>query len=250
MADLEDKKKDLFDTIYYNLGGEIVDNELEPNHYEFALKQALENYRQRSANAQEESYVFLKLIPDVNEYQLPDEIMTVQQIFRRTLGSTSSSSTVFEPFEAGYINMYMLQAGRIGGLLNYELYAHYQEIASRMFGGYINFNFNRSSKKLTIMRRPRSDTEEVLLWVHNYKPDLTLLQDHMAYPWIRDYTQAYCKRIIGEAREKFATIAGPGGGTTLNGATLKAEAQAEFDRLNEALKNFEDGGSPTWFVIG
>lgn len=251
MATLDEIKKELFQTIYYNLGGDIVDNELDPNHYEYSLKQALQNYRQRSANAQEESYAFLELIPDVNEYQLPNEIMSVQQIFRRTIGSTTSgSSTVFEPFEAGYLNMYLLQAGRVGGLLNYELYAHYQELASRMFGGYINFHFNRSNKKLTIMRRPRGESENVLLWVHNYKPDITILQDHMAYPWLRDYTQALCKRALGEAREKFNAIAGPGGGTSLNGTALKTEAQAEMERLELALTNYQDGSLPPWFVIG
>jgi len=44
--------------------------------------------------------------------------------------------------------------------------------------------------------------------------------------------------IIGEAREKFATIAGPQGGTPLNGSSLKAEAQAEMDRLIQDLSTF------------
>jgi GTPase involved in cell partitioning and DNA repair len=37
--------------------------------------------------------------------------------------------------------------------------------------------------------------------------------------------------IIGEAREKFSTIAGPQGGGSLNGAAMKAEAKTEMDSL-------------------
>jgi GTPase involved in cell partitioning and DNA repair len=42
--------------------------------------------------------------------------------------------------------------------------------------------------------------------------------------------------MLGQAREKFAQIAGPQGGSSLNGAALKSEAQAEMDKLMEDLK--------------
>lgn len=250
MATLNDLKSELFKTIYYNLGGDMIDVELDPNHYEYGLKQALEVYRQRSSNSVEESYIFLDLVADQQDYILPTEVINVQQVFRRSLGSSSSTTTHLEPFEAGFMNMYLLQSGRVGGLANYEFYSQYQEQASKMFGGYINFTFNTSTKKLTLMRRPRNSDENVLLWVHNHKPDLALLQDTYAYPWIRGYTQAIVKKSLGEAREKFATIAGPAGGTVLNGAALKAEAQNEMDTLISELANYVDGGSPMWFVIG
>ena len=250
MAILDELKSELFKSIYYNLGGDMVDVELDPNHYEYGLKQALEIYRQRSSNSVEESYVFLDLIQDQHDYILPSEIMNVQQVFRRTLGSASSTTSNLEPFEAGYMNMYLLQSGRVGGLANYEFFSQYQEQASKMFGGYINFTFNSVTKKLSLVRRPRNSEENVLLWVHNHKPDITLLQDTYAYPWIKGYTQAMVKKSLGEAREKFATIAGPAGGTVLNGAALKAEAQAEMDGLMQDLNNYVDGGNPMWFVIG
>ena len=58
------------------------------------------------------------------------------------------------------------------------------------------------------------------------------------------------KYIIGEAREKFASIAGPGGGTALNGAAMKSEGQAIMDRCIEDLKLYVDGSQPLTFVIG
>ena len=250
MANIDELKSELFKSIYYNLGGDIVDVELDPNHYEYALKQAFEVYRQRSSNSVEESYLFLNLIADQHEYILPSEVTNVRQVFRRTIGSASSSTTSLEPFEAGFMNMYLLQSGRVGGLATYEFFSQYQEQASKMFGGYINFTFNTVSKKLSIVRRPRNDEEDVLLWVHNHKPDFMLLQDTYAYPWLKGYTQAMVKKSLGEAREKFATIAGPAGGTVLNGAALKAEADAEMEKLMQDLNNYVDGSDPMWFVIG
>jgi hypothetical protein len=56
--------------------------------------------------------------------------------------------------------------------------------------------------------------------------------------------------IIGEAREKFATLAGPQGGSSLNGTAMKTEAQTAMDKLVEELKNYVDGSAPLSWVIG
>ena len=61
---------------------------------------------------------------------------------------------------------------------------------------------------------------------------------------------AACKMIIGEAREKFGTIAGPQGGGTLNGAAMKSEAQAQMDAKVKELEMYVDGSQPLTFVIG
>jgi hypothetical protein len=144
----------------------------------------------------------------------------------------------------------MIQSGRVGGLATYYMYSSYLEEAARMFGGFLNFNFNTVTKKLTIMRRPRADSEQVLLWTHNYKPDFTLLQDPYALPWIREYTLGRCKMMLGEAREKFASLPGPQGGTTLNGTALKTEGAAMIEKLDAEINNYMAGETPMWFVIG
>tara|TARA_B110000977_G_C11050875_1_gene482254 strand:+ start:1336 stop:2097 length:762 start_codon:yes stop_codon:yes gene_type:complete len=239
--------------IRLRLGDKIVDVELDPEHLDMAIDQAFLRYRQRAQNSQEESYAFLDLQEEVQDYTLPNEIMGVRQIFRRGVGSsTGSTASQFEPFAAGYMNTYMLMSGRVGGMLSYELYAGYQELAMKMFGGYINFTFNPGSKRLSIVRKmpAGSGPETVVLWTQNYKPEVDLLTNHMTYPWIQDYSYAVAKYTLGEAREKFATIAGPQGGTTLNGAALKSEAAQSMAELEDELKNYIDGSQPLSFVIG
>jgi hypothetical protein len=344
---LNQLRNDMVDYIRLRLGDQIVDVELDKEHYEMAMKQALIKYRQRAPNASEESYAFLDLLPETQEYILPNYITEVRQIFRRGIGSTSgTTASQFEPFSSGYLNTYMLVAGRVGGLTNYELFAQYQELSMKMFGGFMNFTWNRVTKKLTIVRKipqyghsyfskqsltssgtavgstitivtatpqvlsagdslyiqncgvsgysgqyvvntvdalgttitvtatqtlgattvtgyqlsqtqiwsPQVDgqgnTESILLWIYNYKPDAMLLSDPMVFPWLQDYALAFCKTILGQARGKFTQIAGPQGGTQLNGAALMAEGQAEMEKLEEDLKNYVDGSTPLYWVTG
>jgi len=244
------------------------------------------------------------------------------------------------------LNTYMLVAGRVGGLTNYELFTQYQELAMVMFGGYMNFTWNRVTKKLTIVRKmpdyghtyfslnsltasgtainstitivldqpvtlaagnslyiqncpvlgysgqyvvqtvdgtgttitvlanqslgatsvtgynisatqiwsPEVDglnnSESVLLWIYNYKPDSMLLSDPQVYPWLQEYALAFCKSILGQARGKFSSIAGPQGGSQLNGTQLLQESKEEMDKLEEDLKRYVDGSQPITWVIG
>jgi len=256
---VNNKRTEITDYIRLRLADGIVDVELDKEHYEMAIKQALLKYRQRAANSQEESYAFLKLKPETQEYILPNEVMEVRAAYRRGIGSvTGTTASQFEPFSSGYLNTYMLVAGRVGGLLSYELFVDYQKLSMRMFGGYLNFYFNKTTKKLTLIRKipfaganqQEREMEDVLLHIYNYKPDSMLLNDYQAFPWIQEYAYSFAKRILGEAREKFASIAGPQGGTQLNGASLKSEAAAEMAELEQQLKDFVDGSQPLTWVIG
>jgi hypothetical protein len=119
-----------------------------------------------------------------------------------------------------------------------------------MFGGYMNYTWNPVTKKLQLIRDPKGSGEQVLIWVYQLKPEVNLLQDYQIQQWIKDYMTAVCKMIIGEAREKFATIAGPQGGGSLNGAAMKGEAQAQMDAKILELTNYVDGSQPITWVIG
>jgi len=244
MADdtLDPLKKSLIEYVQLQLADQIIDIELDPAHYEAAYQRTLGLYRQRAQNAYEESYSFMQLQDNVNVYTLPQEVTQVRQIFRRTIGITGSGGYSFDPFGAATLNVYLLNFNQAsGGMATYDFYQQYVELAARMFGGYINY---------TWIRDPRGSGEVVLLWTYNLKPEITLLADYQISQWFRDCMVGAAKIIIGEAREKFASIAGPQGGSTLNGAAMKAEGQAQIDRSIEELKLYVDGSQPLTFVIG
>jgi hypothetical protein len=248
---LDKLKQDLFDYVRLMLGDQIIDIELDPEHYEAAYQRTIGTYRQRANNAYEESYSFMELINDQNIYTLPQETVQVRQIFRRTFGiGTGPFGSNFDPFAQAQMNVYLINFNQAGGLATYDFYTQYVELAARMFGGFLNYTWNPVTKKLQLIRDPKGDGEVVLLWTYNLRPEINLLQDYQISQWLRDYMLAACKMIIGEAREKFASIAGPGGGTALNGAAMKAEAQAQMDTKIAELVNYVDGSQPLTFVIG
>jgi hypothetical protein len=252
MTDNEITRQEVVNYIKTMLGDGMIDVELEPQHYDVAINRALAKFRQRAQSSTEESYAFMTLQQDVNEYILAPEVMEVRQIFRRSIGSRTGGGdggTIFEPFNLAYTNTYLLNSSNMGGLATYFAFASYQKLVGKMFGSEIDFTWNATTKKLTILQRPRGE-ESILLWLYNYRPDFTLFQDPYVGIWLKDFALATCKIMLGDAREKFATIASPQGGTTLNGTALKADGKAELEVLEQDLINYKVGGSPLTFVIG
>jgi hypothetical protein len=245
-------KDELITEIELRLGGGMVDVELDSAHYELAISKALRKYRQRGSRAVIEKFLKLNIKMEQQEYQLPQQVVNVRDVFLRHTGAMGISSTGvdFEPFNTMYLSNMLLQSNtNFSGLLNYELYADRRELLARMFGAYCTFTFNPSDKTLFIHRKFRAD-DEVYLWAFVEKADDELLNDVYCGPWIKDYAFAHAKFFLGEARSKFSTIAGPQGGTSLNGDNLKAEAQAEIEKLDRDIELYVDGSDPMGFIIG
>jgi hypothetical protein len=235
--------------IELSLGGGMVDVELDKEHYDMAIDKAVAKYRQRSSRAVEESFMVLTLTPNESNYTLPDEVIEVRAIYRQNAGGVGSTGTSFEPFEAGYLNMYMLNASAAGGLATFELWMGQRELLGKMFGTYVIYTWSNTSKRLNLHRHIKGD-EAVIIHTYNYRPDESLLSDTSCAPWIKDYASAVAKMTLGQARSKFAQLAGPQGGVSLNGNDLIAQAQAEMEKLEEDLKTYADGGTPLGFIFG
>jgi hypothetical protein len=248
---LQTQKEALFNNVRLRLGGGIIDLELDPEHYEAAYQYAIATYRQRAQNAYEESYSLLTVESNQYTYILPQEVTTVREVFRRTVGlETGPAASSFDPFSSAILNTYLLNYNYAGGLATYDFYAGYIELAARMFGGYVIFTFNPVTKEISFVRNFKGSGEQLLLWTYNQKPEITLLRDPSIANWITSWTLCQCKMIIGEAREKFTSIAGPTGGTSLNGAQMKAEAKEGFAELVDELKRYVDWSQPLTWVQG
>jgi hypothetical protein len=248
----QEVRQQVYDYCRTMLGDGMVDVELDPIHYETALNRTLARFRQRSPNAVEESYSFLTLEKDKNDYILPAEIINVQSVFRRTLGSRTGggTGTNFEPFNLAYTNTYLLNSTMLGGIATYFMFASYQEMVGKMFGSYIEFQWIPTSRTLRILQRPFTEGESIMLRCQNYRPDYTLVNDIYAGQWIKDYALANCKIILGEARSKFANIAGPGGAGGLNGTDLKSAGKEEMEKLDKELETYVPGGTGLTWIIG
>lgn len=249
--DLNEIKQALFENLRLRLGGDIIDLELDPDHYEAAYNYTIKLYRQRAVNATQETYTLMTVVKNIDTYTLPEQFINVRAVFRRTVGlETGPSSTSFDPFSSAILNTYLLNYNYTGGMATYDFYAGYVELAARMFGGYLTYTFNPVTKVLRVVRDFKGSGERILIWGDLQRPEVELLQDPYAGVWIADYILATLRGILGDAREKYSTIAGPGGGTSLNGAAMKAEAVREQERLMTELKNYTDGSQPLTWIQG
>lgn len=244
-------KDELVKEIELRLGGGMVDVELDAAHYDLAITKSLRRFRQRSSRAVAEKFLKLTIRAEQQEYQLPLQVVNVRDVMLRSTGTLSSGAGVdFDPFNTMYLSNMLLQSNtNFSGLLNYELYADRRELITRMFGGYCTFSWDPTDHKLFIHRKFRAD-DEVYLWCFVERDDEDLLNDVYGSPWIKDYALAQAKLMLGEARSKFSTIAGPQGGTSLNGDALKQDATAEIEKLENDLNLYIDGSNPMGFIIG
>lgn len=248
---LDELKDALFQNLKFRLGDGIIDLELDPQHYEAAYNYAIKIYRQRAQNATAESYTLMTIEKNVDTYTLPQEFINVRCIYRRTIGlETGPGASSFDPFSSAILNTYLLNYNYAGGMATYDFYAGYVELAARMFGGYVTYTFDPVTKVLRIVRDPKGSGERILIWADVQRTEEVLLQDPGAGVWIGDYTLAVLKGIIGEAREKFGSIAGPGGGTTLNGTAMKAESAKLQEVLLDELKRYVDYSQPLTWIQG
>jgi hypothetical protein len=242
-------REELIKELQLRLADGMVDVELDREHYDVAIDKAVGIYRQLSSGSVEESIIFFNTEKDVTEYILPDEVMEVRRMYRRGIG-TNSGGTNFDPFDVAFNNMYMLQAGQIGGLAVFDAFSQYKETLGRVFGSEYNFLWNRNTKQLKILRNVRHE-EEIAVGVYNFIPESILLRDVYSSNWLGSYSLAMSKMMLGEARSKYASgLPGAGGAIQLNGDALKNEALTEMQTLKDSVHNYEEGNTPLGFVIG
>ena len=68
MTENENQRQIIVQYVQAMLGSGMIDIELDPIHYNTAIDRSLAKFRQRSSNAVEESFGFITLQLDQNEY--------------------------------------------------------------------------------------------------------------------------------------------------------------------------------------
>lgn len=251
MASLKEK---LIEDLHLLLGGGMVDVDLDPAHYDLAVRTAIERYQMRSSNAWEEAFMILTTQVGKDTYFLPRDVIIVRSVYRSGgAGIGIGGSGALDPFELMISNsLYSSTTSSQGGttsLASYDLTLQKNELIGRLFRRELLFTWEESRARLQF-HRTFAESEPLLLRIYNVKPEDTLLIDRFAKPWIRDYSLAKCKQMLGEARSKFQSLAGPNGGITLNGDALKEQATAELERLETELHNLIEQREGYGMIIG
>ena len=243
------KREDILKNITLRLGGGLIDVELTADQLNIALDLALRKFKQLSDGAVEESYIILKLNQDQKEYILPNEVVAIQQVYRRGFGRGMGSSGNLEPFGySAFSQIYMAGFGGLtglanGGLTTYELYNNYLKTAARMFGAYMNYQFNNVTKKITFMENPRAEEEFIVLHAYNERPEEELFKDMFANRWIEDWALSEAKLILASVRSRFGTLPGPNGAVSQDGEAQRTEANKMQEQLLKDISQYITGGN-------
>src|SRR6056300_741020 len=133
-------------------------------------------------------------------------------------------------------------------------------------------SFNIVNNKITILPKPSTNyklwfeyqvvkdrTENSTIITPNVVSDYSNIgYDFIPYStindvgkqWIRKYTLALAKELLGAIREKYSSVPIPGSEVSLDGAALRSEAQTEKDALIEQLReNLEELSRKVQFEI-
>jgi hypothetical protein len=119
-------------------------------------------------------------------------------------------------------------------------------------------SFNIVNNKITILPKPASDyklwfeyqvvkdrRENSTIIIPNVVSDYSIIGysfakysriNDVGKQWVRKYTLALAKEMLGAIREKYSSVPIPGSEVSLDGASLRAEAQTEKDALIEQLR--------------
>lgn len=239
-------KEDLFRHVNTMMGGVSIETYLEDDDYNAALDEALHVYRAYASNSVKFGWYSLNLEPGKQLYRLPHFVDEVRQLVRLRGGVLGTAG--YEPFSMAFVSQFLAPltgggAGSGGDLATFEALASYQELLGRMFGEFITYNFERNRKDLLIHRLPRSN-EVIGVEVSVTRPLEDLLQDATSHRWLRSYTEACCRTILGEKLGRFAQLPGPQGATTLNGERMSSTGSDMKKDLIEQIMSWSEGSEP------
>ena len=248
----ERKLEELYRWVNTSLGGTGVEVDLVEEDFAASFDEALLQYRSHSSGSTKFGWVALKLQQGVQKYVLHEDIEDVIDFKRSRTGPIIGD--VFEPFSAAFFNAAMSTIGTTGStgssdLVTFEAMSEYQELLGRMFGEFTPFTWNEETHELYVHRLPRTE-ESAGLEVVYYKSVKELLNNNKAYRWLRSYTEAHARQILGEKYSLIATLPGAGGGTQLKGDALKQSAEKRKEQLIQEILDFEEGNEPPMPFIG
>jgi uncharacterized protein YdhG (YjbR/CyaY superfamily) len=220
------------DYVLARLGFPVIRVELTPFQIKSSIDEAttLMSYH---APMWTKQFATFEASAGVNMYELPQHIMDNVQyvVYKKTLLSIQSQAGTleFDFFIKYFQDNFLFNSFAIGDF--YLLQSHLEQIR-KVLGQEGSWDIV-NGRYLQLYPVPVVTPQPVLVEYRALDSDTI----HPAYRnWIQKYTLAVAKGILGEIRSKYASIPGPGGGASLNGAALLQQSQQEKKDLEEQLR--------------
>jgi len=217
------------------LGGNLIDVELTQADYDFAFDKAKRVFQQRGNNNFDRKFVSLPVVPDTFIYDLAEaeNIDTVVRIIK-----PRSSLSAADPFSVAAINEIFGGgiAGSSSSMLTYELGMQMLDNINIYILNDAQYIWKKRLNQLTLLDNPKIEES----WFVEVYADLSD-EEYEDVIWVRNYTIAEAKILLGNAYRKFQSLTSPSGETSLSGDAMIAEGKEEQLLLLEAIGDYVDG---------
>ena len=233
------------------LGYPAVCNELNEEHFNIAIDNAIETFRSRADNAYQNQFIVMPLQLDQSLYYLndptigTDKVVSVNKIHRiSTIGFNAYGGDA-----AVYSQIFFQQFlyGASIDILSVHLTHQLAEEYERVFAGNFQFTWNEAKRELLILRKIFRE-ERIVLDCVMERTEQELLSDRYAKQWLQAWAESELMMTLGHIRSKYGNLPGPNGGITLNGAELISQATEMQVELQRQLNDYEVGNGGVEFV--
>lgn len=240
-----DERADLINTLKLLMGYPKICVELDDGHFDIAIDDAISEFRHRADNAYTKNYMLFNLVKNQQTYYLNDPVLGSNRVVDIIKVNRLAAMGSYQGNDSGIYNqtfMNMLKDAGTIDLTSIHLMANLSKELERIFAGNIMFTWHENSRVLNLQRKIARD-ETVILECVMERTEQDLIVDRWAKNWIKNWSNARLMEILGGIRSKFSSLAGPGGGISLNGSELLSRADAKFEQLRLQIENYEVGNN-------
>lgn len=225
------------------LGYPTINVEIEDQTILDNISHAISWFHRHSGDTKYRSALVLSLSAGVDTYTLGDNVLDVID-FDTTLTYGSGVSVLFTAENIMY-NEGLLASSSPMELVSWELAQNYLDSVKNRFSSKFFIDFNKYKRELKVTPKPTQALVGALnvysYWSHNITSSI------FNEIWIKQYSLALTKIVLGRIYNKYSGTPIPGGGT-LNGESLLTEGNTEKVELENTL--FESYSEPYGFMVG
>lgn len=216
-----------------SLGGEEVFVELTDGVLNICIEEALEWLSTYIGNTK---ILYVPASPTY-EYTMPDDCNEVVDVYFDSAGEFQYS--FFRDVPLNYHNLVNGQYSSWGvGYTGLVQAMQYTEMAQNVTGATQKFTYNSYDKKLRIFPTTSVGNQNIgiLYTINNVEVEKLPVEQ---YSLVKNYSYAHALEMLGNIRSKYSELPSSAGSITLNGDTLKSDAELKKGDLNEKIKNLQ-----------
>lgn len=231
-----DTKPLLRDWIMRKLGWPVIQLEFNEDQLDDNIDDAVKKFTKYSGEATYRSALVMQLSAGIDEYPLDDSVESVLSLSEENAmgGGINTLFTIQNQlYNSGHLNM----GGSGMNLTSYHMALEYLDMSSNMLSAEYFTEFDVYTNTLKITPSPSEDMYGVLevYTKRNFDGATSTIFDEI---WIKEYTLALSKMVLGNIWGKYNGMSLPGGGV-LNTDAMKSEGLDEKRDLDERLMSDE-----------